>query len=288
MIVQRVVSVFKSGGLSAVVRAVVRRLRMPQARSFATCRGIVTGTHGIEIGGPSPIFASGGLLPVYPLAAQVDNVNFARSTIWEGEIAEGASFHFHPGKGPGRQYVAEGADLKGVPTGGYDFVLSSHTLEHTADPLRALRAWKGLLRPGGTLILIVPHRDGTFDHRRPVTALAHLVQDFERQMGEDDMTHLPEILALHDVARDPGIADVAAFRERAARNAEVRSMHHHVFDTRLAVAAVREAGYAVVAVEPLEPYHIVVVAQVPGLDAPPGPDLLAGILRQSPFATDRQ
>jgi SAM-dependent methyltransferase len=221
----------------------------------------------------------------------VDNVNFAGATIWEGAITEGASFQFDPGKAPGRQYIAEGADLRGVPAGEYDFVLSSHTLEHTADPLRALSGWKSLLRPGGTLILIVPHRDGTFDHRRPVTTLAHLVEDHDRKMGEDDLTHLPEILELHDLARDPGVTDVAAFRARAARNAEVRSLHHHVFDSRLALAVVTQAGFVPVSVEPLKPYHIVVVARKPGSDAPPAslaPETLIGILRSSPFATDRQ
>jgi SAM-dependent methyltransferase len=291
MILKRVVGVFQAGGLSAVVGAVVRRLRMPHARSFATARRIVTGGRGIEIGGPSAIFARGGLLPVYPLAAAVDNVNFASTTLWEGTIAEGASFVFHPGKTPGRQYIAEGADLAGVPTGAYDFVLSSHTLEHTADPLRALAAWKGLLRPGGTLVLIVPHRDGTFDHRRPVTTLDHLRDDQARRMGEDDLTHLAEILELHDLARDPGVTDVEAFRERARKNAEVRSLHHHVFDTRLAVAVVAEAGLVPVLVEPLEPYHIIVLAQVPGGGAPPAPlapERLSEVLRASPFPTDRQ
>jgi SAM-dependent methyltransferase len=291
VILRRVAGVLKAGGLSGLLVAVVRRIRMPHARSFPACRGIVAGARGIEIGGPSPIFARGGLLPVYPLAARVDNVNFASATIWEGAIAEGESFHFHPGKAPGRQYIAEGADLRGVPAGGYDFVLSSHTLEHTADPLRALQGWKGLLRPGGTLVLIVPHRDGTFDHLRPVTTLAHLIQDHERRMGEDDLTHLPEILELHDLARDRGVSDVAAFRARAARNAEFRSLHHHVFDSRLAVAVVSEAGFVPVSVEPLPPYHIIVLAHVPGPDAPSAPlapAVLAELLRASPFPTDRQ
>jgi len=291
MILKRVVGVFKSGGLSGLFGAVVRRLRMPHARSFPAVRGIVTGARGIEIGGPSAIFARGGLLPVYGVAEVVDNVNFASTTLWEGSIAEGASFHFHPGKAPGRQYIAEGADLAGVPTGGYDFVLSSHTLEHTADPLRALAAWKSLLRPGGTLLLIVPHRDGTFDHRRPVTTLAHLIEDRDRRMGEDDLTHLAEILELHDLARDPGVTDVEGFRERARRNGEVRSLHHHVFDTALAVAAVTEAGFIVTGVEPLEPYHIVVVARVPdpaAAVAPLAPEAFSAVRRASPFPTDRR
>lgn len=291
MIVKRVVSVFKAGGVVGVLGAIIRRLRMPHARSFPVIRNIARGSTGIEIGGPSPIFSRGGLIPVYPLAQQIDNVNFARATIWEGAITEGDSFRFHPSKAPGRQFIAEGADLRTIPADCYDFVLSSHMLEHTANPLRALCGWGRLLIPGGHLILVLPHRDGTFDHRRPITTLWHLIADRDTQVDENDLTHIPEILELHDLSRDPGVTDVGEFRDRAARNAEIRSMHHHVFDTRLAVAAVTQAGFEPIAVEPLQPYHIIVIAQKP-MD--PGrlrhgtAVELDAVLRASPFPTDRQ
>ena len=38
----------------------------------------------------------------------------------------------------------------------YDYVFSSHCLEHMRDPTDALRRWWSLVRPGGHLILIVP------------------------------------------------------------------------------------------------------------------------------------
>lgn len=49
--------------------------------------------------------------------------------------------------------------LKGIPDGRFDFVYSSHTLEHMPDPAAALREWWRVVRPGGHLILYVPHRD---------------------------------------------------------------------------------------------------------------------------------
>jgi SAM-dependent methyltransferase len=289
VIVKRVVSVFKAGGVAAVVSAIVRRLGTPRARCFPICRQIVSGATGMEIGGPSPIFARGGLLPLYPLVTRVDNCNFAPSTIWEGVIKEGNSFHW--GKIPGRQFIAEGTVLHMIPSGRYDFVLSSHMLEHTANPLRALAEWGRLLRTGGGLVLVVPHRDGTFDHRRPITTMQHLIEDLETGMGEDDLTHLPEILELHDVSRDPGVSDAVKLRERAMHNAEIRSLHHHVFDTRLALAAVERAGLDILAVEPLRPYHIVVVARKPldGAGVSPFPRrALRTALLSSPFVSDLQ
>ncbi len=41
----------------------------------------------------------------------------------------------------------------------YDFVFSSHTLEHMHDPYAALREWFALVKPGGHLILLVPDED---------------------------------------------------------------------------------------------------------------------------------
>jgi len=38
-----------------------------------------------------------------------------------------------------------------------DVVISSHALEHTHDPLKALVGLRGLLRAGGTLVLVTPY-----------------------------------------------------------------------------------------------------------------------------------
>lgn len=44
-------------------------------------------------------------------------------------------------------------------SGSFDFVFSSHCLEHMRDPADALRQWWQLVRPGGLLIVIVPDED---------------------------------------------------------------------------------------------------------------------------------
>ncbi len=49
--------------------------------------------------------------------------------------------------------------LKGLPDTHFDFVYSSHCLEHVGDPRLALLNWWRVLKPGGHLILYVPHRD---------------------------------------------------------------------------------------------------------------------------------
>lgn len=49
--------------------------------------------------------------------------------------------------------------LKGVNHSRFDFVYSSHTLEHMVNPDIALKHWWCVLKSGGYLILYVPHRD---------------------------------------------------------------------------------------------------------------------------------
>ncbi len=49
--------------------------------------------------------------------------------------------------------------LHGLDNESYDFVYSSHLLEHLPDVDLALNNWWRVLKPGGYLILYLPHRD---------------------------------------------------------------------------------------------------------------------------------
>jgi SAM-dependent methyltransferase len=258
-------------GLRGITRAVSSRARSLlgiRAKSFAAARDLFLDKSGLEVGGPSQLFSRDGAFPVYGLAARIDNCNFGSATVWEGRIQEGETFHFDSAKPPGTQYVMEATAMERIPSAAYDFVLASHVLEHVANPLLALSEWKRILRDGGALIVVLPERTQTFDHRRPLTTLEHLIADHRAQTTESDLTHLPEILDLHDLQRDPEAGDPALFRERCRHNAENRCLHHHVFDRRLAVVVVEQAGLQVQASEEVPPMHILVVARKPGGGGP--------------------
>jgi len=49
--------------------------------------------------------------------------------------------------------------LKGVADETYDFVYSSHTIEHLPDPSEDIKNWFRVLKPDGYLIIYFPHRD---------------------------------------------------------------------------------------------------------------------------------
>jgi SAM-dependent methyltransferase len=281
----------KSTATAQLLRRVVRKVVPYKLSCYAVERACFLNKTGIEFGGPSVVFGPRGLFPVYPLAARIDNCNFDYHTLWEGTVRPESGFRFDPRRAPGQQFVAEAADVGFIADATYDFVLSSHMLEHSANPVRALHEWLRILKPGGTLFLILPHRDGTFDHRRPVTPLRHLLEDFEQKTGEDDLTHLPEILELHDLSLDPGAGSLAAFKARSERNRENRGLHHHVFDTRLAIELLDHLRLQIRAVEATYPYHIALLATrlTAGLQPDNTPFLRSdGAYRlTSPFRSDR-
>lgn len=228
---------------------------------FRACQALFEGRTGLEIGGPSGVFFRGGLFPVYTVAARIDNCNFSQQTVWTNIDPGVASYRVDENCAPGAQFIAEATDLSFIQTASYDFVLSSHTLEHMANPLRALAEWLRVLKEQGALALVFPHKEGTFDHRRPVTTLEHLVEDFVKQTTEADLTHLDEILRLHDLSLDPLAGDLNAFKRRSEKNLENRCLHQHVFDMRLAIDVVHHMGLQIHAVAGALPYHVFVVAQ---------------------------
>lgn len=55
--------------------------------------------------------------------------------------------------------------MKDVPEGKYDFVYSSHCLEHMAKVSEAIHHWLRILKPGGILYVIVPDYE-LYEHGR--------------------------------------------------------------------------------------------------------------------------
>lgn len=201
---------------------------IPHSESWIT---LVKNKSGLEIGGPSGIFSKNNYLPIYPFVKSLDGVNFSNKTIWEGEIEQGNNYLYDGKKG--FQFIAEGTNLRQIKDNAYDFVLSCNNLEHIANPIKSLLEWKRVIKRGGTIILILPRKESNFDHKRPVTFFEHLKNDFENDTGEGDLTHLEEILELHDLKRDSHAGSFADFQKRSLDNFKNRSLHHHVFDIAL-------------------------------------------------------
>lgn len=263
LLIRQASSRLRHGGLPWLFQTTYNRL-WPAKPHLAPAILAATRTRiGLEIGGPSRVFKAGKILPVYACAHRIDNVNFAAQTAWEADLRDRGEFRFEAGKPAGRQYLREAACLTGIADASYDFVISSHCLEHTANPLAALREWRRTVRPGGHLVLLLPDPAGTFDHRRPITSIEHLKADYAAKTSETDLTHLEEILAHHDLHRDPLAGTLEQFHTRSLRNFENRCLHHHVFDITLMRDALHEAGWLVHGVEVVRPIHLLALARKP-------------------------
>ncbi len=260
-----------------LVRARLERLRADDelARIAASFRGL----EALEIGGPSALFGSGARFPLYGALDRLDAMNYASTTLWDDAAGWDERLR------PERTTVGEAADLSSLHEGSFDAVLASHVIEHLADPIGALLAWTRVLRPEGRLVLVAPHADGTFDHRRPITSLEHLLADCEAATPESDLTHLDEVLELHDQKRDLA-GDPQAFEARARENAVHRTMHHHVFHSGRLLELVDAAGLVAYRLACRRPYHVVLVAgQEPALAMTEEDRRQA--LAASPFPSDR-
>jgi SAM-dependent methyltransferase len=231
-----------------------------RVNSLGLFRRAVGGKIGIEVGGPSRSFTGRGMLPVYPYVSRVDNCVYASETFWEGEVKEGWTFRYHDGKPCGFNFIREATDLRGIGDASYDFLLSCHSLEHTANPVKALKEWRRVTKSDGTFVIVLPHYKYTFDRRRPPTPVNHMLDDYERGTGENDQTHIPEILALHDLSLHPEPITHEQLRAGILNNSAARFAHHHVFDEGNSSQLLEACGLAVAKVQLVKPYHIVLLA----------------------------
>jgi len=221
---------------------------------------IFSGLRVLEVGGPSALFASEGLIPIYPHAELVDNSQFAEVTVWHEGIA---SKVFAPeGRPIGTQFVSDDPELRELPDATWDAVCSSHVIEHLANPLRSLETWQRLATPGGYLLIVAPHHEGTFDRNRPVTTLEHLIADRRMGTSEQDLSHLSEVLDRHDFSRDSEIYS-ERWEEQRRDNANTRMLHHHVFNTRSLLELLTYSGIEIVGHETRFPHDIYVLGRFP-------------------------
>ena len=90
----------------------------------------------------------------------------------------------------------DGERLAAIPSESLDFIIANHFLEHCEDPIGTLETFRNRLRPSGRLFLAVPDMRRTFDSRRPVTTLDHLVRDHVEGPEGSRAAHYDEYVAL--------------------------------------------------------------------------------------------
>lgn len=212
-----------------LIKKVFKLRQYKSMKDFKEIENYFRKKNGLEIGGPSSIFNKNGFMPIYDKIENLDGVNFASSTIWTGAIDEEKGYIIN-GKRVGKQYILDAVDLTPIKKNSYDFVLSCNNIEHIANPMKAIEQWLSVLNQGGILVIVAPRKEANFDHNREIVKINHLISDYQNKIMEDDLTHLEEILTLHDLKMDPPAGTIEQFKERSLKNFENRCLHQHVFD----------------------------------------------------------
>jgi predicted SAM-dependent methyltransferase len=120
--------------------------------------------------------------------------------------------------------IDDGEKLATFENESQDFIIANHFLEHTQDPIGTIMRLLQVLRPQGILYMAVPDKRFTFDERRPLTSLDHLIRDHVEGPEWSCESHFREWVEI--VCQIHGDAQVEAVRDLMEKN---YSIHFHVW-----------------------------------------------------------
>jgi SAM-dependent methyltransferase len=124
--------------------------------------------------------------------------------------------------------VGDAQDLSTLPDDSVDFVIANHLFEHLDNPIRGLEEMVRVLRPGGVLYLALPEPRATFDSRRELTSVKHVVRDYRRGPKHSRKAHFIEwVEQVEMVVHGGQVKDVGA-RARELSEKDY-SIHYHVW-----------------------------------------------------------
>ncbi len=135
-----------------------------QAKESALAHSLLDGLRGIEIGASA--HNAFGLNTL-----NIDYTDDINTAFKQGEI-------LYTGDYAKVDIVSPGDDLP-FKDNVWDFVISSHVIEHFYDPIKTVEEWLRVTKPGGYVYIIAPHKERTFDRDRPRTTLEELIDRHE-------------------------------------------------------------------------------------------------------------
>jgi predicted SAM-dependent methyltransferase len=121
--------------------------------------------------------------------------------------------------------VDDGEFLSRILDNSQNFVIANHFLEHCQNPLLTLKQMHRVLKNNGILYLALPDKRYTFDIKRPVTSLEHLLKDFREGAEISEKDHYEEWVSLVNE-----VSNINQMQQAAEKlMAEKYSIHFHVW-----------------------------------------------------------
>jgi SAM-dependent methyltransferase len=189
--------------------------------------------------------------------------------------------------------VDDGEKLATVAAESQDFIIANHFLEHTEDPIGTIETHLGKVKPGGVLFYAVPDKRFTFDFRRPVTPIEHMVADHEEGPERSRARHFREwsrFVLEHDPPADADTGWEERQIEAVAGQLEAQnySIHMHVWTQAeflrliLTLRDRAEGGFDLEAAARAGIEFVVILRKAGPLPPPTGAAVLSGGIAEEP------
>ena len=154
----------------------------------------------------------GGSVPGTPKNLNVDDINVVVN--YAGSYTETV-------------LIQDGHDMFNIGDSAYCYLVNSHVVEHSPNPIKLLVEFIRVIKVGGYIYTIIPNKEKIYDAVRCITKMDHLIDDYQRCIFTEDLTHHEEYLQM--VSQNPGME---AFHK--IYPVGYPYIHYHTFDCALA------------------------------------------------------
>jgi SAM-dependent methyltransferase len=115
--------------------------------------------------------------------------------------------------------------LKNVASASKDCIFSSHSLEHSPNPISALVDYLRVLKSGGIIYSIIPNKNFTYDKKRELTKVEYLIERYQLDIWTYNLDQYHDVFNNtidHEVYSNKTNQDIVkAYNENDG--------HHHIF-----------------------------------------------------------
>jgi len=171
---------------------------------------------GIEIGGLNyPLMVKPGVVVKYLDRVSVDDHVNILTEISKDDVVR-------------VDIIDDGETLATIEDNSQDFVIGNHFIEHTRNPILAIKNALRVLKQGGVIFMAIPDKRYTFDFNREITTFKHLEKDFIDGPDWSEEGHYLDFVKNTEHGEGKNIEEIKDVVEELKK--KNFSIHYHVWD----------------------------------------------------------